>query len=817
MADDTLVGEHKAYLLRARMPDDHKHGSVLRAPEFGILDFRLKAGGKESKFFLPAGARKAPKLETGDEGFHFAPVKETIEIRYDIDDSFGIVDGGTIEIFTRFDNTLLGSIDLTKLGSTWLLHGLHIVKWDGRVVVEAEQKATEQGDDLTHDLTAFDPVKDPDGPLPDGYLTLEHPPYKLRLTLTSKAAPKHPAVAWTYAHILIKKIEFELGTDDMIPKVGSDARLARDKAVRKSLEDAGGVPADGGTRKVWLRSNVYKKASAEMNDDTAYTEYEKLWKEGPNIPIVAKIRIADSSDAEVKLEDDNNGLALGKARFLWDWRDPDEDVSAQPAKPKTFLAAAIKYYKDGTDATRAAADHTYPKGDNCHVDHGGKRGPNAKLVFDEQVGYAAADALTAGAFPFEVKRCKTRKWASFSRGWTTGLLKGKTGAVFRPSRTGGDNYKIYLYLDYDRTAKDKPVVDVKTEPLSVPAAVVAHTGTWVVWRRIHVVRYVRKNATVTDWTGSFAAAQAYYRPAFMEMVNGIGGQKYLYSAHRMANGTVPTYNTLAEAQLVATRNSLFTFHLVQDAAANHGADAAAFRTRLYQDFVRELHKSLHTAADLADFTSMATDLGSTATAVALGLGTQAIPAGAAGAAGARNTRLQATKTWLVNGSFTTRLAWVTAIRLTFVTPLEGLLGDLQLLSGGNGNGAASDGITVVHFDHLFSGVAESLANGENPSLILGAAIDVADATRNRCLFFFTETFTDTFAHEVGHHLFLPHSPFPAANPPGGAQANRHDAVDDLCTMSYKRPRTYFCGLCQLRLRGWSAAALQSAGASNTKP
>jgi hypothetical protein len=815
MADD--VGEHKAYLLRARMPDDHKHGSVLRAPEFGILDFRLKAGGKESKFFLPEGARKAPKLETGDEGFHFAPVKETIEIRYEVNDPFGLVDGGKIEIFTRFDDKPLGSIDLTKLGSTWLLHGPHIVKWDGRVVAEAEQKATEQGDDLTHDLTAFDPVKDPKGPFPDGYLTLEHPPYKLRLTLTSKAAAKSPAVAWTYAHILIKKIEFELGTADMIPKVGSDSRLARDKAVRKSIEDDGGVPADGGTRKVWLRSNVYKTASAEMDDNTAYTEYEKLWKEGPNIPIIAKIRIADSADAEVKLEDDNNGLVLGKARFMWDWRDPDEVVTAQSAKPRAFLTAALNYYKAGTDGTRAAADHTYPKGDNCHVDHGGKRGPNAKLVFDKQDGYAAADTLTAGAFPFEVKPCTTRKWASFSRGWTTGLLKGKTGAVFRPSRMAGDDYKIYVYLDYDRTAKDKPVVDVKTEPLVVPAAVVANTGKWVVWRRIHVVRYVRKDATVTDWTGSFGAAQAFYRPAFMEMVNGIGGQKYLYSAHRLANGAVPTYNAFAEARLVATGNSLFTFHLVQSATANHAADAAAFRTRLYEDFVQELHKALHTAADVADFASMATDLGSTATAVAIGLGTQVIPAGAAGAAGARNTRLQATKTWLVNGSYTTRQAWATALRFTFVTPLEGLLGDLQCLSGGNGNGAAPDGITVVHFDHLFSGVAESLANGENPSMVLGAAIDVADATRNRCLFFFTETFTDTFAHEVGHHLFLPHAPFPAASPPGGAQANRHDAVDDLCTMSYKRPRTYFCGLCQLRLRGWSATALQSAGASNTKP
>jgi hypothetical protein len=36
-------------------------------------------------------------------------------------------------------------------------------------------------------------------------------------------------------------------------------------------------------------------------------------------------------------------------------------------------------------------------------------------------------------------------------------------------------------------------------------------------------------------------------------------------------------------------------------------------------------------------------------------------------------------------------------------------------------------------------------------------------------------------------------------------------------MSYNRPRLAFCGLCQLRLRGWSALALKKTAAQNKKP
>ena len=133
---------------------------------------------------------------------------------------------------------------------------------------------------------------------PDGYVTLEHAPYKLRVTLTTAFNPlkKRPAQAWTYFHILIKGYELALGEEHMVPAaVVDDDRHKLDKAVRAKIEADGGLPATGATRKVFLVSNLYKTSNAEMDDNSAFTQYQVLWGDGPNIPIVAKIRLADST------------------------------------------------------------------------------------------------------------------------------------------------------------------------------------------------------------------------------------------------------------------------------------------------------------------------------------------------------------------------------------------------------------------------------------------------------------------------------------------------------------------------------------------
>jgi len=164
--------------------------------------------------------------------------------------------------------------------------------------------------------------------------------------------------------------------------------------------------------------------------------------------------------------------------------------------------------------------------------------------------------------------------------------------------------------------------------------------------------------------------------------------------------------------------------------------------------------------------------------------------------------------------------------LTDRLPGDAVLNHLQLLRGHrNGDSdPAKDGITVMHFDHLHSQMGGAIGAGLAISVLNGMAADPPDATRNRCAFIFWNARIDTFVHEIGHHLFLPHSPFPVGSPPGGSQRERHDELDAHCLMTYNRPRKSFCGLCQLRLRGWNPgpnnvakSQLKRTGASNKKP
>src|SRR5207245_2192132 len=115
------------------------------------------------------------------------------------------------------------------------------------------------------------------------------------------------------------------------------------------IDADGGLPATGGTRKIFLISNLFKTAGGQMNDNTAYSVYNTLWQHGPQIPVIAKIRLAASDDSEVKIDETDKGaVALGKVKFLWDWEDPDEDVAGQQgqAAPAAFINNAISYYKN---------------------------------------------------------------------------------------------------------------------------------------------------------------------------------------------------------------------------------------------------------------------------------------------------------------------------------------------------------------------------------------------------------------------------------------------------------------------------------------
>ncbi|MCY0726155.1 hypothetical protein OVW19_30925, partial [Klebsiella pneumoniae] len=76
------------------------------------------------------------------------------------------------------------TLDLTVLGQDWYAHGKHEVTWDGRIAA-AEQQMADRRDPLQHDLTKLT-IDTKIAAFPDGYLTLEHTPYKVKLTLESQ-------------------------------------------------------------------------------------------------------------------------------------------------------------------------------------------------------------------------------------------------------------------------------------------------------------------------------------------------------------------------------------------------------------------------------------------------------------------------------------------------------------------------------------------------------------------------------------------------------------------------------------------------------
>lgn len=820
-------------LLITRKPEDEIHGNHLRAPLIGIRDLRLKAAGKSSLFHLPENAPDPSTAEAGSESFNFLPEHDTCELVFDIDNPFDIVDRARIEITKRFEKTVLWTLDLVKLGPTWIRHGVHTVKWAGQIIAGTTAIPGTIKDEATeHDLTA-EPAKTDSAdkaPFPDGWLTLEHTPYKLRLVLESDKLPDHPAEAWTYFHVMLEKIELKLGPVEAIPNDGSAPTLDMDKAVHKQLTDDG-FPADGVTRKVFLISNLFKTTSAEFAAGATadFTTYQTLWGDGPRIPIIAKLTLRAADGTAVDLETAAKGaVALGRAKFMWDVADPDEVPQATHAKAQAFLTDTRNYYKNATDASRAAKDHTYFEGDNCHIDRGGVRGPDAKNVFPAQDGYAPKDTLDAASFPFTVgpkaKDPSKRKWAAFSHAWVKGKLKGYTGVLFRPGRMAGDNFVVSVQLAHDWIADGTFTIDVTDKALKVPAKITAKTGTFELWRKIYFSRYIRKTATVPDFMPSFSQISDFYKDAFIDMENKVAADdNYIIANHLIApGGAVLDYNAACRVQLTALGNALYNQEIIATATEDHSTTPAAFRVVPYTTFVQNVHTKLYNHP-AADFATEATAQTVTVDALAKGLGTApALPTTTASAPNnQRATRLNQTQSYLKNGGYDTLKDYSKTLQNLLWEKSKSLTTKISLLAGCGASGAAAKpGITAVHFDYVHSATHELMAAGGADHMgKMGSAVNADDAVREKVVFMFVRNAAETFAHECGHHLFLPHT-----NPPnsGATELLVHDSADvnsagkPICLMSYNE-RHGFCGFCQLRLRGWDNSKLKPAAADNKKP
>ncbi len=458
-----------AYL--ARTAHDLSHVNKLHIPAYGVAKLYLEIGAASSKTYLIEQAPAPKQAKGASDDFHFAPEKEKPTIKYTIDDVGGHITKATLELLHRNSKAAIWKKDLKDDEFT---HGDHEFEWDGKI---------DKGTDF-----------------PEEYITVEHSPYKLKLTVEGAAdAVKTSPAAWTYLQVLVHSIELEKGVKEAV---------TRD--LDKALFDETSVPdKKKGKQEVCLISNLFSLNNADKNDDSSYTLHRDLWKsgaeEGPCIPVFAKLHVKSSKDEKEEVP-----KAIGRVRLLWDWRDDPEQTGHLFGKAKEFVKPALDYDKK---ATR-------PNGDNCHMDRGGKRGDDSKPVFAVRPGYAEAPALTADSFPFKVISGTKRKFSAYSETWRSGKLMGKTGVLFQPSAMAGDAYLIDAYFPHKRNADGTDELDeLKDEDLK--HAIKESTGVWQIWREVHVSLYLKKDASLPNL--SFPAIAKSLADAYIKLEDKSGG------------------------------------------------------------------------------------------------------------------------------------------------------------------------------------------------------------------------------------------------------------------------------------------------------
>ncbi len=344
-----------------------------------------------------------------------------------------------------------------------------------------------------------------DALFPNGCVTAEFSPYQLKLSVvpTSDTVKKVPFSVWMYFDIRVK-LELFWGEEKMIPAARNDGGmpqprkltiLPEEKAILRTLrtQDQGAnFKIDTNNREIIIDANNFKEGHADEyhNDFVRTTE---LWGEGPRLPVIAEVKIKQS-DGTFEL----CPPAIGNAKFLWDWEDTD-DTQTNPKWRNWVDAAASQETQDFlTNIFQATRDLTDPLDtDNCPTSYGGKRAKNLQ-PFPILPGYAPADVIRDGEFPFPIEACRVRKWAVFSKAWRSGALAGKTGVLFQPSRIAGDKYKLSVYLYYD-SELDGLAKGNTFRPVAGDAHATA--GFWEVFRRVNLT-YIRRAGATAVLLGS---------------------------------------------------------------------------------------------------------------------------------------------------------------------------------------------------------------------------------------------------------------------------------------------------------------------------
>ncbi|HEX4945612.1 MAG TPA: hypothetical protein VFZ34_02965 [Blastocatellia bacterium] len=359
----------------------------------------------------------------------------------------------------------------------------------------------------------------------DGVVTAPRSPYQVRFSVSGRANPGDsadkdrfgfPQNAWTYAHVVVRKLILAWGPSTLIPRDRADVPMASPEYKKKDREtelkdlqrrqkvlvqDLAKFPLSPGkgdptNKSLELRLNVPKFDIPEQGDYWAkdeHTYFRDMWGDGPLIPLVVRAYLKRVNG---KLSTDRKGL--GRAQFLWEWQDNEnEDLEARIKPWLTHSSGITKSF-----IKEVFALHRNPKfpchGWNCPQKYGGKRGTDRPAPTDGSTPvFHPPDKKMGAEVTYPLKQ---RDWGAVSVADPSLKLRDRnkkpasSTILFQPSTVAGDRFRVSVCfvpesldeMDVDLVGGNYYDLMKEAEKQSVPWA---NTYYFDVWRTIHSAYY----------------------------------------------------------------------------------------------------------------------------------------------------------------------------------------------------------------------------------------------------------------------------------------------------------------------------------------
>lgn len=837
--NDALTGDSHQRQDRLRQRQQlpaqrHSSGSVAQNSvtrrSCGVTQLCLEIGATHSMSFSPAKTKRAgyyewdrthPTIPRGR--FHFVPGDpsnatlgvggEVCTIRYALHKPTRIR-AATLELFRANDPRPLLSVTLRYNAAQ-----LRLEPTDPTGPVRL------RGNDLVWD-GRLDRNRDRVG---GRVIDVNSSPYKLKLSVqpTRSVWLRH-GEAWTYFDVVVDSLQLEWGDDVVLPlnRADVDGRFQADVRTNEValLQDlklnavAGGLVLDANDHRLPLPSNLFTTdLESQSGTDRPFRSYRDMWGYGPLIPIYAAVKLARSDGSLVDAR--TAPWALGKAEFVWDWEDDPTNKPAQwaaaPQRTRDYVDHAIDYLVD----VEAEAGEAPRGSNNCHVHHGGKRGAGAQPVFPVQNPINYTDhtaALIANEFLFAVGPCPNRRWAAISKPRTAGIAAGLTGVLFQPSRIAGDRYRVAAYLS-PREGFDWHETGANLRASTIPHAA---SGVFEVWRRVNawvyradatvgainagIVRTIFEEARIDlDLPAPAAVNPGHWQDAFLtglaDYMNysnkswlgamlaatqaGPDCVQFGDAGNAVAHVTALANTGLWEVQVTGANDA----SLKPGEPVEHpGSNTRGFVVHREQAGAGHL---LYVENALGQHLALGPNLRILRGNITLNIVAcqrMNAPLNSATVAG----RLQA-------------LCDVTLTPQAYSQVSKGI-STRVMREYVNATHAGVKGVFFFVFRQMGTHANESRAGGTNSTIATETLAfaylqdDPTVAMPGAAL----KAFDLVAAHELGHALFLPHSPHESPCKPK-VHIEVLDNEHDNCIMNYHTTSQHFCGMCMLRLMGWS--------------